>query len=449
MLLSVHSLPVRSTLFGLTLLATTLVGLAAPAQAAPQALDRIVAVVNDDVILDSDLTRAAGLAAGQIKDRGYEVPSDEVLRSQVLERLIMTKIQVTQAQQAGIRVDDRELNDYVAAVAAQNHASVAEFAEMVKREGIDFLAVREQIHDEAVIQRLRQKEVDSHVLVTEQDVNLYLSHDTTNDATEYHVAVILIAVPEGASTETREKAHKKAEEMMTRARGGEDFAKLAIANSDGQQALQGGDLGWRSSGKLPTLFAGVVPRLQLNEISDVIESSSGYNVIKLTGRRNDDARQVVTETHAVHILVKPNKIRDEDATRVQAFELYDRLKGGGDFTALAKEFSDGPGSKGAGGDLGWQQPGVFAPDFQLRIDALTPGEVSAPFHTQFGWHIAKVLERRTRDTTDESRRNKARQAIFERKDAEEYEAWLRKLRGEAYVEYRLANGATSTKPSGS
>lgn len=418
------------------------------ALAEPQSLDRIVAVVNDDVVLDSDLTRAARLAAAQIKERGYDAPSDDVLRSQVLERLILTKIQIQQAQQNGIRVDDRELNEYVTQIAARNNMTLAQFAEALKKDGLDFLSVREQIHDEAVIQRLRQKEVDSRVVITDQDVNLALANQTPNDDTEYRLSVILIAVPEGATSQTRDKARAKAEDLMKRARGGEDFAKLAIANSDGAQALSGGDLDWRKGDNLPTIFAGVAPKLQLNEVSDVIEGASGFSFVKLTGRRNDDARQVVTETHAAHILLKTNKIRDEDATRLAAFELYDRIKNGGDFAALAKELSDDPGSKANGGDLGWQQPGVYAPDFQQRIDQLKPGEMSPPFHTQFGWHIAKVMERRTRDTTDEARRNKARQAIFERKDGEEYEAWLRRLRADAYVEYRLGDGsATRVSPT--
>ena len=432
------------------LLLAAMLAVAAPLRAVhadEQMLDRIVAVVNDDVILESELQRATKLAIAQIEQHGYTAPPDDVLRSQVLERLIMTKLQVQQAQQSGIRIDDRELNEYVNAVAAQNHMSLAQFAETLKKQGVDFQTVREQIRDEALIQRLRQKEVDSRVVVTDQDIDLYLAGEAQNDNSEYRLSTILVAVPDGASTDTREKARKKAEALDKRARDGEDFAQLAIANSDGQQALQGGDLGWRKAGNLPTLFAPLVERMSDGEVSDVLESPSGFSIIKLTGRRSDDARQMVTETHAEHILLKPNKIRDEDATRLQAFDLYDRIKGGADFEALAKQYSDDTGSKASGGDLGWQQPGVFDPDFQHKLDQLKPGEVSTPFRTQFGWHIAKVLARRTRDMTEQSRRNKAHQAIFERKDAEEYDAWLRRLRAEAYVEYRLGDGSVSDKPT--
>ncbi|MFI4982530.1 MAG: peptidylprolyl isomerase, partial [Nevskiales bacterium] len=213
------------------------------------------------------------------------------------------------------------------------------------------------------------------------------------------------------------------------------------------QALQGGDLGWRKNGTLPTVFANIVPKLAVGDVSNVIEASNGYNIIKLVEKRDAGGRQTVDETKARHILLTPNAIRNEDATRAQAYELYERLKKGSDFAELAKKYSDDPGSKNAGGDLGWQPPGVFAPEFQQQIDALKPGDMTQPFHSQFGWHIARVEERRTRDITDEARRGRARQSIMQRKDAEEYEAWLRRLRQEAYVEYRLGgDGAPTSKP---
>lgn len=413
---------------------------ALPAGAVPQPLDGIVAVVDDNVILQSELDRAVHLAQEQIKQRNITAPPDDVVRTQVLERLILTRIQTKRAQEAGIKIDDRELNEVLNNVAAQNKMSLPEFIEELKGEGLDYQNVREEIRDQVLVQRVRQKEVGSRVLITDQDVDLYLSSQGGSDDTEYHLSHILVALPDGANPEQREKAHAKAESLLKRLHSGEDFAQLAIANSDGQQALQGGDLDWRKGGNLPTIFANVVPKMAVGNISDLIEGSNGYNIIKLTDKRTSGERQSVTETKARHILLQPNAIRDETATQALINELYERAKKGEDFNALAKKYSDDPGSKNSGGDLGWQPPGVFAPEFQKEIDALAPNGLSAPFHTQFGWHVAQVLERRTRDTTEETRRGRARQSIMQRKENEEYEAWLRRLREEAYIEYRLDGG---------
>ncbi|MDB5978814.1 MAG: hypothetical protein JWR07_5574 [Nevskia sp.] len=427
---------------------------AAGAAASPgtsQSIDRIIAVVNDNVILQSELEQAITIAQGEMKDRGITPPPVDAVRSQVLERLILMRLQTDRAKEAGIKVDDRELNDVVNNIAAQNKMSVSQFAAQVKSEGLDFTALREQVREQVLANRVRQKEVDARIVVTDQDIDQYLAANGNEDQSEYHLAHILVAIPDAATPEVREKAHTKAEGVLKRLRAGEDFAQLAIANSDSPQALQGGDLGWRKNGTLPTVFANIVPKLAVGDVSNVIEASNGYNIIKLVEKRDAGGRQTVDETKARHILLTPNAIRNEDATRAQAYELYERLKKGGDFAELAKKYSDDPGSKNAGGDLGWQPPGVFAPEFQQQIDALKPGDMTQPFHSQFGWHIARVEERRTRDITDEARRGRARQSIMQRKDAEEYEAWLRRLRQEAYVEYRLGgDGASSSKaPSAS
>jgi peptidyl-prolyl cis-trans isomerase SurA len=416
----------------------------APCQAEEQPLDRIVAVVNDSVILQSELDNAIQFAMVQIRQHGLTPPDEDALRSQVLERMIVERVQTGRAEQAGIRVSDGELNEVIANIAAQNNMNVSQFSDELSSQGIQFSDFRNQVRKEVLIQRLRQKEVDSHVTVTDEDVALYLANNAADDTTEYHLAHILVAVPDGANREAREKAHQKALDLLKRARNGADFAQLAIANSDGQQALQGGDLGWRKAGDLPTLFADVVPKMKAGDISNVLQGSNGYNIIKLIAQRSDEPQQMVTETHAEHILLQPNEIRDEEATRLLADDLYKRLQSGADFAALAKQYSDDPGSKNSGGDLGWVAPGVFSPDFQKEIDALKPGETSHPFHTRFGWHIARVLGRRSRDITDEVRRNRAKQAIFKRKEQEEYESYVRRLRAEAYVEYRLAGDGSST-----
>lgn len=407
-----------------------------------QPLDRIVAVVDDNVVLQSELDRGIQLADQQIKQRNIAAPPEDVVRTQVLERLILTRIQTHRAQEAGIKIDDRELNGIIENVAAQNQLTVPQFIEELKGEGMDYQTVREEIRDQALVQRVRQKEVGSRVLVSDEDIALYLSSQASADDTEYRLSHILVALPDGANSEQREKARARADELLKRLRAGENFAQLAIANSDGQQALQGGDLDWRKGGNLPTIFANVVPKMAVGDISNVIEGSNGYNIIKLVDKRSSGGRQMVEETKARHILLQPNALRDETATKELINELYDRLKKGEDFATLAKKYSDDPGSKNSGGDLGWQPSGVFAPEFQKQLDALSPNAMSAPFHTQFGWHVAQVLERRSRDTTDETRRSRARQAITQRKENEEYDAWLRRLREEAYIEYRSADGSS-------
>lgn len=435
------------TLFSRLLAAASLV--LAFAAVAGEPLDRIIVVVNDGVILQSELDSAMQDARQQLKQRGIADPPGDVLRTQVLERLVLTKLQTQRAAEAGIKIDDRELNEVVTNVAAQNGMNLPQFAEAVKKDGGNYLAVREQIRDQVLISRLRQKEVDSRVSVTDQDVDLYLATEEPQDNVEYRLSHILVAVPEGAKPEDRARARAKAEGLLKQLKDGADFAQLALANSDGQQALQGGDLDWRKATDLPSLFASTAAKLQKGEVSNVLEAGSGYHIIKLVDVRGGGNRSTVTETHARHILLTPNAIRNEDQTSALARDLYDRIRKGADFAELAKQYSDDPGSKNAGGDLGFQPPGVFVPEFQIRLDQLKPGEVSPPFHTKFGWHVASVIERRTRDTTEESRRARARNAIGERKSAEEYDIWLRRLREEAYVEYRLKSDADAAKKTDS
>ena len=428
-----------------TLLPALLLAVAGLASAA-ETIDRIVAVVNDGVVLQSELDQAMAMTKQQLGDRNIPLPPDEVLRGQVLERLILTRVQTQRADEAGIKVDDRELNEVLNRIAAQNNMSPADFAERVKKEGMDYTALREQVRDQVLIDRLRAREVESRVLVTDQDVDLFLANQSKADTTEYHVAHILVAVPDGAPSDARMKARQKAEGLLKKLQGGADFAQVAIASSDGQQALQGGDLGWRSGDNLPELFANAVEKMKPGDLSPILENASGFHILKLQEVRGGDERKTITETHAQHILLTPNAIRNEEQTRQQARQLYDRIEKGEDMATLAKKLSDDTGSKQEGGDLGWQPPGVFAPEFQQVIDGLPVGKVSPPFRTQFGWHIAKVLERRSRDATDETRRARARQAIMNRKVAEEYDMWLRRLRSEAYVELRLDKGDDASPP---
>jgi peptidyl-prolyl cis-trans isomerase SurA len=428
-----------------TLLLPLALGLATPfAHAEP--IDRIVAIVNEGVVLQSELDGALKMTRQQLAERRIAAPPEDVLRTQVLERLVLNRVQTQRAQEAGIRVDDRELNEVLAGIATQNKMTLADFAAAVRKEGMDYAAVREQIRDDVIIQRLRSREVEHRVLVTEQDINLFLANQSRLDRSEYRLSHILVAVPDGAPTEARVKARAKAEALLKRLQAGEDFAQVAIANSDGQQALAGGDLDWRQGSNLPELFANALQDLKRGQLSPLLENASGFHILKLTDQRGgEDERKTVTETRARHLLLTPNALRSEEQTKQEIRRLHDRIVKGEDLGAIAKLVSDDTGSKATGGDLGWQPAGTFAPEFEKAIDGLQPGQVSAPFRSNFGWHVAQVVERRARDATDETRRARARAAIQNRKALEEYDMWLRRLRAEAYVEIRLSKSAA--KPS--
>jgi peptidyl-prolyl cis-trans isomerase SurA len=421
----------------------TLLMASIPARA--EVLDRIVAVVNDGVVLQSDVDRETQFALMQLRAREIEAPPPDVLRSQVLEKVILTRVQTQRAQQAGIRVDDRELNEVMGNIAKQNNMTLSQFADVLRSDGGDYLAMREQIRDEVLVARLRQREVDNRVTVTDQDIELFLANQPETDDTEYRLSHILVAIPDGASPEQRTKARAKADALLEKIQKGDDFASLAVSNSDGQQALQGGDLDWRKADALPLIFLQAARRLKKGETSPVMETAGGYHIIKLADTRSQAQKKTVDETRARHILIQANTLRTEDQARLQARDIHDRLVKGEDFAKLASEFSDDPGSKGGGGEMGWQPPGVFVKEFQEQIDALQINEISAPFRTQYGWHVAQVLERRTRDITNESRRARARGAIQNRKAADEYETWLRRLRAEAYVEIRGPDGKIEKK----
>lgn len=424
-------------------LSTLLLALAFPHPAHAEVLDRIVAVVNDGIVLQSDLEREMSHAAVQIRARGIAPPPEDALRAQVLEKVILTRVQTQRAEQAGIRVDDRELNEVITGIAKQNNMTMSQFADTIRAEGGDFLAIREQIRDEVLITRLRQREVDNRVLVTDQDIDLFLAGQTEADNTEYRLSHLLVAIPDGASSEEREAARAEAEDLRKQLGEGADFASLAVAHSDGQQALEGGDLDWRNADSLPLVFLQAARALEAGGLSPLLETAGGYHLIKLVETRGTGERKTVEEINARHILIQANTLRTEEQAQVQARDLHNRLVEGEDFAKLAEEFSDDPGSRNNGGDLGWQPPGVFVPEFQTTLDALQPDELSRPFRTQFGWHIAQVLDRRTRDVTEESRRAQVRGTIHQRKAAEEYDTWLRRLRAEAYVEFRGPDGTAA------
>lgn len=411
---------------------------ALPVQAAPTELNRIVAVVNDDVILASELEDKLRLVKQQLAARQAEMPDDDTLRRQVLDRLILERLQLQLADQNNIRVDDETLNASLRNIARENGMTLTEFRKVLERDGQDWARFREDLRNQIRINRLRQQLVGNRINVTEQEIDNLLANQTAwgDQTREYHLAHILIATPEGASPEQIAATRREAEKVLAELRAGADFARMAIAHSDDRNALEGGDLGWRKAAQLPSLFADVVRELQPGEVSDLIRSPSGFHIIKLIDVRGDE-RKVVTQTHVRHILLRPDALqsREEVLTRLQ--QLRERIIGGEDFGTLARANSQDKLSASRGGDLDWVNPGDLVPRFEEAMNRLQPGEISEPVETRFGWHLIQVLERRTHDSTEDFRRAQARDFIHRRKMDEELELWLRRLRDEAYVEIRL------------
>lgn len=404
-----------------------------------QTLDRIVAVVNDEVITQSELEQRLRIVKQQLAQNRTQMPPDEILRKQVLDRMVAARIQLQLAARNGIRVDDDTLNRAISRMAADNQLSVAEFRSLLEQDGYDFTQFREDMRDEIIIARLTQRQVTDRINVSQQEIDNYLtSRQALGDPdAEYHLAHILIATPSAATPEDIQAAKAKAEKVLTDLRAGADFHQTAVAVSDGQQALQGGDLEWRKVGELPSFFVEAVPRMEIGQTSNLIRSTSGFHILKLLDKRSSTARHIVTQTHARHILIKPDDLTSEQEAQRMLVTLRERALNGEDFATLAKGSSQDKTTAPNGGDLGWVSPGELVPQFELAMDALEPQQISDPFETGFGWHIVQVLERRAHDETQQVQQAQAREAIRQRKIDEEQQAWLQRLRDEAYVEYRL------------
>jgi peptidyl-prolyl cis-trans isomerase SurA len=421
----------------LCITATSLVHCTCSVSAATQ-LDEIVAVVNNDVVMASELDRLMGRIKQELRQQGTRFPPAPVLENQVLERLVLQKIQLQMADRAGLRVDDGTLNRTISDIAAENGLGVSDFRRILQKEGYDFTQFREDIRDEILITQLRQRQVDNRVQVTEQEIENYLAtmEQQGDSETEYHLAHILIAKPEHASAEQSEALQKKAAEVLRKLRQGVNFQQVARAVSNGRHAEQGGDMGWLKGDRLPTLFAELAMNMKDGDISNLIESSSGFHIMKLTETRGGQIH-MITQTKARHILIKTNELLSDEDARARLTQFKLRVEGGADFADLARSNSEDHASAAKGGDLGWVSPGDLVPIFEQQMDSLAPGQTSEPFKTQFGWHIVQVQERREHDATDSVRRAKAREAIRKRKIEDERQVWLQRLRDEAYLEYRL------------
>ncbi len=409
------------------------------ANATISTVDRIVAVVNDDVILESELDSKLRTVQAQLQQRNTKAPSEAVLRRQVLERLIISHLQLQAAERGGIRIDDKALNASINRIANQSNMSLEQFRSAIENDGFDYSVFREDIRNEMIISRLMQRRIRQRVSVTDQEIDNFLStnKDSSDENKEYRLSHILISLPEAASAEQVETAQAKANDAISQLRAGNSFQQVAAASSDGQKAFEGGDLGWRKVAQLPSIFVDVVTKMQKGDISDPIRSPSGFHIVMLADVRGAEQRHVVKQTLARHILIRRNELTSNEDAKTRLQQLLIRLEGGEDFATLARAHSDDRGSATRGGDLGWSNPGALVPKFEEEMNKLAPGQISQPFQTQFGWHIVQKLDEREHDDTDSFLRSKARKFIRDRKTEDETQAWIRRIRDEAFVEYRL------------
>ncbi len=421
----------------MSLLRIFLVSWFATASAAAMELDRIIAVVDEDVVMQSELDQHLRRVRDELRRQGTELPPISVLQRQVMERLILQKIQLQLAERIGIVVSEEGLDAAINDIAKKNNLSMPEFREILRNDGYDFNTFRENIREEIIVARLRREEVEKRVQVTDREIENYLRNQSEQEggSEEVRLSHILVGVPTRASDTEREQARQRAEEIGVRLQVGEDFAQLAVATSDAQDALEGGDLGWRAANQVPSVFADVVNSMEVGEVSELITSPNGFHFVTLTDRRSD-SQIIVEQTRARHILIIPNAILAEDDALNRLRQLRLRIEGGADFGELARTNSDDRGSALEGGDLGWVSGGQMVPEFEEVMNATAVGEIKGPFRTQFGWHILEVTDRRSYDGTDEVRKSKARDAIAQRKKDEAFQTWLRQLRDEAYVELR-------------
>ena len=401
-------------------------------------LDRVVAIVNDGVVLNSDLDAQVDVVSERLRQQKLELPPQNVLRQQVLERLVLQEIEMQRANHAGVKVSDEMLNAALQDVAKRNNLTLTQLPEELKKQGVDYAEYREEIRKEMMLQLLRQRDVLQHISVTPREIEQFLDKQAKapSERNEYNVSHILIAVGQEASPAQQEAAAKRAQDVYDRAKSGEDFAKLAVAYSNSQTALEGGALGWRKGSELPTFLADIIAKLKPGEVGEPLRTPTGYHIIRLNEVRGGTQTAVEDQVHVRHILMKTNELADDATVRGKLEALRERILKGEDFAAVAQVTSQDPGSGAEGDDLGWAGPGTFAPEFEQAIATLKDNEISEPFHTQFGWHIAQMLGHRRFDNGDEIKRRQAAEAIRASKADEETELWLRRMRDEAYVDYK-------------
>lgn len=400
-------------------------------------LDNIVVVVENGIIMRSELDEKLREVLSQMRRNNVELPPQDILEKQVLERMILNKIQLQRAEQTGIRVDDETLNRTINNISKGNKLSLREFRNQLERDGFNYENFRENIRDEIMISRLRQRQVDNRISITSKEIdNVLMNQEAQGDTdTEYRLQHILVSLPEDPTSDDEEQARSAASKALEDIKTGQDFESVATEISDGQKALEGGELGWRKKNEIPTIFSDHVNNMQKGDISDLIQNSSGFHIIRLADIRNSE-QQMITQTKVRHILIRVDELTDTVAAETRLKQLKTRLEGGGDFEKIAKAHSDDIVSAAKGGELGWSEPGKLVPEFENIMNQLEINVFSEPFETQFGWHLIQVLERREHDNTENNKRKNAADAIRKKRSEEIYQSWLRHMRDEAYVEYR-------------
>ena len=422
---------------GLTPLLAALI--AATAQAAPVEIDRIAATVNSAVITRHEVRQRVEQTLKQIQ--GQRLPSRKLLEQQVLERMITEKALAQHAEEMGIRVEGPQLDRAMERIAQNNNLAPEAFRKALEADGIPFSAFREQIRMEIAIGRLREREVDSRVVVTDAEIDNYLANPRKTDGqqTVYNLAHLFIAIPEGSPPEKLEELKAKADKALAELQSGADFTQVSATYSDAQNALKGGEMGWRGEAQLPSLFTSALAGMNPGQISPVLRSPNGFHILKLSDKRGDFLQLIVKQTRARHILIKINEVVTDAEARQRLIQIRERLEqGGAAFEDMARQYSDDL-SASKGGDLGWLNPGDTVPEFEKTMDALKPGDLSAPVQSPFGWHLIQVQERRDQDVTKERKRLDARRALRERKSEEAFEEWVRQVRDRAFVELRADN----------
>jgi peptidyl-prolyl cis-trans isomerase SurA len=402
-------------------------------------LDRIAVVVNDGVVLQSQIDGQVTSLSHRLRDQGTQLPAPSVLRQQITERLVLQEIQLQRAQKLGLKVTDEALNSALREVAKQNHIEFSQLPDVLSADGMVYAEYREQMRREMTLSLLRQRDVYARIYVSPRELDQFLAKQSASSSgeVEYDVSHILLSLPEAATPGQLEQVEKRAADLYARAVGGEEFGELAVANSQAQSALERGQIGWRKGNALPTFMAEVVATMKPGDISRPVRTPSGFHIIRLNDTRSDTKPLMVEQTHARHILIKPNELQDDETVRGRLQTIRDRIASGAeDFAAIAKAVSEDPGSANEGGDLGWTPAGSFVPEFEQALGRLAIDEISQPFHTQYGWHVAQMLGRRTQDMSAEERKRRAFEQIRASKADEETELWLRRLRDEAFVDYR-------------
>ena len=400
-------------------------------------IDYVVAVVNDDVITHNELEERVSTVIAQLKKQGTPLPEQGVLEKQILERMISDMLLAQYAKESGVRVDDTQLDVAVTRIAQQNKfPTLAEFQAKLESEGVNVKKFRDEIRAEIISTRLREREVESKLVISDSEVDNYLANKATMglENEEYHLAHILVVVPEQASADKIQAARERADHAYAQLAGGADFAQVAAGTSDAKDALKGGDLGWRPTDRIPPLFMNELQTLKTGQNTAVLRSPSGFHILKLIEKRNGSAPVVITQTHARHILIKTSEIVTSAEAKKRILEIKQRIDDGASFADQAKRYSQ-DGSAQQGGDLDWLSPGQTVPEFEEELNKLKVGEIGM-VETQFGWHLIQVLERRNTDVTEQQKRQQARASIASFKSEELYQDWLRQLRDRAFIEYR-------------